>query len=358
MSYSKICFVLPGSVRNVPIGGVKVVYEYANRFVQDGFDVCIAYITDFPLKNDASSNNIWAIVKYLLKHILGYSGKRWFNLDERIKEVCIPKCNSIFLPTANLYVATSVSSAMGLNKVNRGKKVYFIQGYEIWEVDESILHETYRYSMPKIVISNELKSKVEDAGGKATFIPNSFDFDKFNYNLPCENRNKFSVCMLYHLKENKGCKYGLEAIEIVKKKYPNLKVTLFGTPERPKWLPLEYEYYCRPDNTTHNRINNESAIFLSPSLTEGCGLTVGEAMICGEAVVCTDIGGHREIANNNYNALFCPVKNPKEMANCILKLIEDDNLRIRLAKCGEQSIHRFSWDNSYQEFKKILLAEL
>ena len=81
-------------------------------------------------------------------------------------------------------------------------------------------------------------------------------------------RDKFAVVMLYHEMERKGCKYGFEALELVKQRYPQLKVTLFGTPELPTDLPEWYEYYQRPDREMHNRIYNEAAIFLGTSNIE------------------------------------------------------------------------------------------
>ena len=44
----KICFVLPRYVRH-PIGGYKIVYEYANRLVKDNYQVYILYLNDTAL---------------------------------------------------------------------------------------------------------------------------------------------------------------------------------------------------------------------------------------------------------------------------------------------------------------------
>ena len=354
-----ITFILPGSVRNVPIGGVKVVYEYANRFASVGLGVNVVYVTEFPLRSNGFISLFYSIIKWMIKEIIGYSGKKWFCLDNSVKELCIPKCTKFLMPDSDYYVATSVSSSIKLNALGyKNKKLfYLIQGYETWEASEETIRDTFRYEMQKIVISKDLKNIVEACGTTATYIPNGFDYSRFRYDMPCENRNKYSISMLYHLKENKGCNYGLESIKIVKSHFPSLVVRIFGTPPRPNWLPLEYEYYCQPDKETHNRINNESGIFISPSLTEGWGLTVGEAMICGQAVVCTDIGGHREIAQDGVNALLCPIKNSEAMANCIMRLIEDDALRIKLSKNAEESIHGFSWDKSFELFKDLVIGK-
>ncbi|MDD6723064.1 MAG: glycosyltransferase, partial [Bacteroidales bacterium] len=69
-------------------------------------------------------------------------------------------------------------------------------------------------------------------------------------------------------------------------------------PARPSGLPEWIDYHQRPDDELHLRINNEAAIYIGTSRTEGWGLTVGEAMMCGQAVCCTDNAGFREMATD------------------------------------------------------------
>ena len=76
----------------------------------------------------------------------------------------------------------------------------------------------------------------------------------------------------------------MKALETVKKEIPDLHVTMFGTPDRPQNLPEWYSYYKCPDRETHNKILNDTAVFVAASNLEGFGLTVGESMICGCAV--------------------------------------------------------------------------
>ena len=77
-------------------------------------------------------------------------------------------------------------------------------------------------------------------------------------------------------------------------------------------------------------------------------------MICGAAVVCTDNHGYREMAIDGENALISPIKDAQGLANNIIKLFEDDALRQKIAKNGNDSIKQFNWDNSYKKFKKTL----
>ena len=138
-----------------------------------------------------------------------------------------------------------------------------------------------------------------------------------------------------------------------------MRVLIFGTNSRPDFLPEWYEYYQTPDKETHNRINNTAAIYVGASPIEGFGLTVGEAMLCGEAVACTNNDGYQEMAKDNQTALLSPINDSKALAKSIIRLIEDDDLRYRLANAGEQYIRQnFDWDKSVELFLTTLTKKL
>ena len=41
----KITFVLPGYSK-APVGGYKIVFEYANQLADDGYNICILYLNN------------------------------------------------------------------------------------------------------------------------------------------------------------------------------------------------------------------------------------------------------------------------------------------------------------------------
>lgn len=358
MNKLSVCFLLP-SPGNNPIGGYKVVYEYANRLVEDGFWVFVVYSASIFWSKKSLFHKITNIYRYFEYCIKGYSCRTWFNLDNRVVEKFSWSLNYRHVPHCDRYIATSPYTAFYLNDYtcSSDSKYYLIQGYEDWGPGlRAILHETYHYDMHKIVISRWLQKFLLDTEQEqSTLIYNGFNFDYFRMYVPVENKDKYVVTMLYHSMECKGVEYGLRALAKVKEKYPNLTVNIFGTAPRPDDLPDWYIYYQRPDKDTHNRIYNEAGIFLGTSTSEGWGLTIGEAMICGQAIVCTDNLGYREMAIDGETALVSPIKDAQGLANSIIKLIEDDALRIRIAKNGNQFIQKFTWNESYQKFKQLLL---
>lgn len=356
-----IIFLLPASGRR-PVGGYKVVYEYANRLVADGYQVSIVY----PAYCFRFGQSSWkaflkkckALLRFSILEITkGYSCRNWFNLDKRVKEHWVWSL-SCKLPSDAICFATAIQTAVYLNQhkeILEKDKFYLIQHFENWGgVTSDNVIASYHYSMKKIVISHWLERILQNVGEKAVLIPNGFDFKYFKCVKDISSRNPFSICMLYHLSDWKGCADGFHALDIVKKKYPSTIVNIFGVPSRPKGLQDWYHYSQSPNRETHNRIYNESAIFIGTSWTEGWGLTVGEAMICGCAVACTDNLGYLEMATDNVTALVSPIKNPKALAANIIRLIEDDQLRYRIAEAGNENIQQFTWERAYGEVKELI----
>ena len=357
---NSVTFIFP-HIALGPTGGYKVVYEYANRLVNDGVVVHIVYSGSVYWKQKPLRFKLSNVVRYLQTLMRGYSAREWFPLDKRVKEHLTLSMNYRHVPKTDVYVATSPYTAWYLNDypVADSKKFYFIQGKEDWGPGiKAILEDTYHMPLRKIAVARWLQNMIaNNYGEECVFIPNGFDFEKFRLTILPENKNKYSISVLYHTQELKRCADAIAALKIVKQQIPALQVNVFGVPNRPEDLPDWFIYYQAPDSETHNRINNESAIYIGSSITEGWCLTVGEAMICGQAVCCTDIDGYTEMAHDGETALLSPILNPEVLAKNIITLIEDDELRIKIAYKGNEFIQQFRWEASYRKFYNQLFSD-
>lgn len=353
--FMTITFLFPHPADG-PTGGYKVVYEYANRLVADGYKVHIVYAGSLFWTKKNLYFKITNCVRYLQRLKKGYLGKEWFPIDKRVKEHFTFSLNQRHVPQADAYICTSPYTAMYLKNYIADKKIYFIQDYENWgNVTDEVLRTTYHYPLKKIVISKWLKRLIEEEEHESTtLIPNGFDFEYFKLSVPIEKKERYRVTMLYHEMDRKDCATGFRALGIVKQRIPQLRVNLFGAFPKPTGLQDWYDYYQSPDCETHNRIYNEAAIFLGTSKVEGWGLTVGEAMICGQAVVCTDNLGYKEMAIDGVNALILPIGDANALAEAIILLMTNDELRCRIAHQAHEQIKRFSWDVSYLKLKELL----
>lgn len=349
----KIIFLLPAMIY-APIGGFKVIYEYGNRLAEDGFNVTMVYPALRSIERVRFSQYLKALEPYI-RHKL--KKPKWFNFHPAIKHVSVIDLSEKFIPRADIYIATAMETAVYLNKYKRVKdsqKKYFIQGFENWNFGEDKLLETWRYKMNKIVIAPWLYEKMRSIGEDAALVENGFDFSVFRKDIDYREKDKFQAIMLYHTSKLKGCEDGIKAMKLVKDTFPQFKLVLFGTPKKPTDLPCWITYYQNPDKETHNKIYNESAIFVGPSYSEGFCLTPPEAMQCGCAVACTDIGGYTVVAHHNETALLSEVGDINSLAENIIKLITDDELRYRIADNGYKNIQQYTWERAYPKFRKAL----
>ncbi len=272
----------------------------------------------------------------------------------------VPSLHQRFIPNADAVVATAWQTAEWVANYpyGNGKKYYLLQHWENWgNVSEERLTNTWRLPLNKIVISRWLEKKAESLCEKALYIPNGLNFNAFGVDKPIDARVPASVMMLHHEQEWKGSADGLAALMYVKQQIPNLTVTLFGVSKRPV-LPDWIDYYSNPEQSKLRQLYNEASIFLTPSWSEGWGLPASEAMMCGDAVVATDIGGHREFCINEVTSLLSSPRNPEALANNILRLIEDQSLRVSLAHGGHQHIQQFTWEKAVESFEATLLRNV
>jgi len=349
----KITFCLP-NFSSGPSGGYKIVFEYANRLTRLGHNICIVFDCNDTLKR----HNLPVLLRKILCRIFVRYWPKWFVLDKNIKKICIFGIDNYQVPNGDIIIATAVSTAYGVANLssNKGGKIYFIQDYEKWgDNTAQYLQSTYKLGMTNIVIAKWLKKIVDQYdSGNSVLIPNGVDFNIFNIDKDIRARDKYSLAMLYHSGEHKGAKYGLLAISQVKRKYPQLKVHLFSSEKRPAELPNWIEFTQNASESYLRKLYNETAIFICSSINEGFGLTGAESMACGCAFVSSDYGGVHEYAEEGRNVLLSPPKNVNHMVKNIILLLENDDMRIQLAKNAHDDIKRLSWNNSLKLFEETM----
>ena len=77
-----------------------------------------------------------------------------------------------------------------------------------------------------------------------------------------------------------------------------------------------------------------------PSQYEGFGLTAAEAMAAGVAVIASDVGGLRDVLENNATGLLVPYDNTAKLSDAILRLLNDDVLSKRMGFAGREKVER------------------
>ena len=349
----RIGIVFPGTAK-APVGGHKVLYEYANCLVKKGHEVTIYYLAERLLEQ----YNLITPVQRICAKLLVKCRPNWFIFDRKVRKKAIFKISDNEIEDGDVIIATAFLTAQAVSGLNekKGRKFYFIQDFENWgDVTSEEVIESYSLGMTNIVVSKWLEGIVNaNTNNKAVLITNAIDQECFNVTTPMENRDKYTIVMHYRTAVGKGCSYGLETIKILQKAYPKLKAYIIGTEEAPEDLPDCCTYFYRIPPAQVALINNKASIFMCTSVAEGFGLPGLEAMACGCAVVSTDYEGIHEYAIDGVNALLSPVRNPEAMADNIRRLMDSDEMRISIVKQGIETAQNRTIASAVNKLEKIL----
>ncbi|MBP6822494.1 MAG: glycosyltransferase family 4 protein [Acidobacteria bacterium] len=353
----KVTFVLPMYL-NSPSGGFKVVYEYANRLSALGHQITIVHPRSIQPQRgfiQAIKKRLWQYKQRLVNRPL----ISWYAVDAGVNLLLVKDLSEGNIPDADVIFATACETAfpVAVYSAGKGKKFYLVQSYETWNQSEELVLASWKLPMHKVVISSNLFEVAATIGEqqRTSHIPNGIDFSNFKLITPVNQRG-MRIGMLAHPNQAKGTKDGLQALEIVKQRHPELQAVLFGTESRLDFIPGWISYERQPSQVSLVDLYNSCAIFLNPSWTEGWGLTSAEAMACGCALVTADNGGANEFCVDGESGLIVPIKNPKLLAEEVLNLFGNDELRMRIALSGHKTIQQFTWERAVKSFIEVISA--
>jgi glycosyltransferase involved in cell wall biosynthesis len=90
------------------------------------------------------------------------------------------------------------------------------------------------------------------------------------------------------------------------------------------------------------KILPELDVFLFTSKEEGLGTSVLDAMASKVPVVATRAGGIPEMVENGSNGFLCGIQRPQELAEAVVKLVKDSQLRQSIIENASATVQNFS----------------
>jgi len=95
-------------------------------------------------------------------------------------------------------------------------------------------------------------------------------------------------------------------------------------------------------------------IYVSTSFIDSTSVSLLEAMACGLPAVVTDISGNREWIQNGKNGLLFPPRNSKALAEKIMRLIENEDLRKQFGeRCFQEIEKRATWEKCVSKMEAV-----
>jgi len=98
----------------------------------------------------------------------------------------------------------------------------------------------------------------------------------------------------------------------------------------------------------------QGAIFVLPSIcNDSFGIPVVEAMASGAPVVASRSGGVVETVKDRETGFIVEKNDAPQMAQALLRLLEDDALRESMGRAGRQrALTYFTWDRVAEDMRK------
>lgn len=337
----KIVFILPVRGRS---GGIRATVVAANHLIDRGHTVRILYRRS-PMTVRKMYRFIWYKLRYNATHDWLEKFRGRIDAFRNITECGFDRREVI------VGVGIEVTEELAALNLLPNPNLQYIHG---WSADTKAREKTFISSIPKIVVSSYLKSKVESFGGGKVLkvINNGIDQNEY-FNSLTDDSVKDGVGTIYHTHPAKDPETILGVLDKLAKHKPNLPIRCFGMPRRQPQIK-KILYWRYPSVEKAREIYSRSLVWFIASKTEGFSMPVLEAMACGCAVVATDCGGTREMITDRENGFLVEVGDVDQMVDRILLLLDDDELRKGMCLKAKESLCKFTWDNSIDKLENVL----
>lgn len=237
----------------------------------------------------------------------------------------------------------------------------------VW-LDEKFL----RYFDKIICVSEVMKKYLLDIGiaqEELIMIHNAIDAEDFKNDERIQDiRNKLSIPKdvpiigaIGRLSKEKDLESLLLVIKNITSQIKNIRCLIVGEGSEEENLSLLTEKLGIDRNVFFlgqrddiKRIYKTIDVLVSTSITEGLSNTILEAQAMEIPVVATDVGGNREIIEDNINGFLYKPKDVDNIARGIITLLLDKNKSSQFTKEGRRKICReFSFDERMRKVEKL-----
>lgn len=369
-------------------GGNIVLFKHMDSLVASGHEVYAvtpySCTTWLELKKSLSAPNsgyqgTWGILKMLqLKLRKKYPAiekklSDWIRPNAASRSRWITKRLIKFCPTSDIVIATHSLTAFAAAEIKEksGSQAYHhMQGYEPWFSDDKriseIIKPVYRLDLKRIANCSWLADQVtkEHSPILGLVFP-GVDQSIFNIQtvsapesiFKIEDSSPIKILSYCDPRPLKGWHESVLAMSNVFERIDKSK--------RIEWHVFGHGNFTKIDVPVRHHgflshaeladLYRSCDLLFLPSWFESFPLQPLEAMACGVAVITTRIGTE-DFAFNEQTALVVEPKAPDQLADAILRLINDAPLRKNLSIQGSKIASEFTWERSSQQLINILGA--
>lgn len=188
---------------------------------------------------------------------------------------------------------------------------------------------------------------------KCFTIPNGISFKVFSKKYDClKKREELGfltqdtiIGSVGNLRKEKNHRNMLLAFLLISKNCPNFTLVICGDGECRNDLEalarnhgIENQVRFLGHRLDVPEIIATFDVYCLPSFYEGMPVSILEAWAAGKPVVATDVIGIRDLVTDQYNGILVPSNNPKKLAEGIINILQNGELRKKIQTNGQRLV--------------------
>lgn len=225
------------------------------------------------------------------------------------------------------------------------------QAGEFLARSQALVRFSMRRAASLIVPSAFLQEIFSKYGMPAGVVPNIIDLDRFKVRN-ARNGDSAHLVVARNLEPLYDNASAIRALKLLLVHWPSAYLTIAGSgPEEGRLRQLVVDlklgdavrFAGRLDRDAMAALYRSADIVLNPSLADNMPNSVLESLASGVPVVATNVGGVPYMVQDNVTALLVPVADPSAMAAACMRILQDDDLWLRLSVAGSTEVQRYTW---------------
>ncbi len=189
-------------------------------------------------------------------------------------------------------------------------------------------------------------------GLEADVIPNIVDLDRFGRRQRREFGAAPHVVVARNLEPIYGLATALQAMALLRRKYPAATMTVAGSgPQLAELLAQAatlglsdaVHFPGRIDHADMPSLYARADCALNPSTVDNMPNSVLEAFASGVPLVSTNVGGVPDIVADGVSGLLVPPGDAEAMVAAMMRVLGDRELERRLTEAGATQVQAYSW---------------
>jgi glycosyltransferase involved in cell wall biosynthesis len=228
-----------------------------------------------------------------------------------------------------------------------------------------------------IALTRDMKREMQKVCNRDIFvIGNGIDPKKFGSHAKKEARYQLHIgederviIFVGTLVPGKGVRYLIEGFKYVVDKFNDVQLIIVGTgPLETKLKKMTGELNMKEcvrfeGFVEHRRVGDYytlSDILVFPSIVDSSGFEEGlpvvllEALTVGKPVVAIRTRGVMEVIKDGWSGFLVEQKNPEKIAEKVLELLNDEELRMKISKNALETGKKYDWEILGGKYEEII----